>query len=196
MRIRSIIDVITNSSSEVFVFKLDDSLYPKANSICSFDEYPDLESIKKEVLGKYYYGWEDLYYKFGYNGPTPTNDIFSDPDIEKSEENWERYKNLYESLVGYAFLEIDRDSDECSEIRHIIHEDWVKKNILPIIEKLEIGKKYEVDLSIIEEFRETVWFIWEGKPEIIVHSDMYEDFKEINIKSLLCCSKLDTFHES
>ena len=195
VKIKSISDVRTNSSSETFVFKLDDPLYEKAKAIEEFDEYPTLDSIKKIVLNEYYSGWENEYSDEIYDGPTPVNDIFSDYEIDKTEENWEKYKNLYEPLVGNAFLMIDRDSNKCSEIKNILYQDYIKREIIPIVEKLKIGKRYSIRLNIYGPTDPLISFIWKGKPDIIVEGGYRKKPTKENIITILCLSVLDTLHE-
>ena len=59
MKIKSITDIITNSSSEVFCYKIDQEYedLKKAVPEMEFTEFRTLDDIKKFVTSKVYYGW-------------------------------------------------------------------------------------------------------------------------------------------
>jgi hypothetical protein len=60
MKIKSITDIITNSSSEVFCYKIDQEYedLKKAVPEMEFIEFRTLEDIRKFITSDDYYGWE------------------------------------------------------------------------------------------------------------------------------------------
>ena len=152
--IRSITDIITNSSSEAFIYKLDDPEYAelkdymlqkKALFSDTFIEIKSLDDVKPLVLNNYY-GWQDLMYDCcGYTPKPdwifPEKDIFGDiydlDDLMKEtgktkEELWEEYKHDYDPVVGYAYASLSNNSsegpiDEIEAIWDFYGEKYAKK---------------------------------------------------------------------
>lgn len=154
MKIKSILDVITNSSSEVFVFKLGDPLYEKAKEVTEFEEYHDLDSVKDLVFSCNFKGIPGI----------DVRDVFHDDyDYEEmTDENWEKYKEFYEPIIGHAILEIDRDSEECDAIRDILWQDEVEKVYVPVANGLKEGTKYKVTIKLCDDIEEEIEFTWKG----------------------------------
>lgn len=205
MQIRSITDVITNSSSETFIVKLNDPIYEKLKLIDDdFVEIPDLDSLKKIILSEDYSSWEDY---FGCEFEvTPNYDIFGqwlyDEDgneykLEKTEENWEKFKELYRNVVGKAILCIDRDSQAAQDINECFYRRHIEETIQPVIDSLKVGKSYSVKIkgyySGVEDI--IAKFKWEGNKSIEFITNTMKSPAEIDIEVLLNMSKLETLHE-
>lgn len=194
LKIKSISDVITNSSSEVFVVNLSCPLYEEIKKITDFTEFPNLESVKNFILSKDYYGWDSMFDDVNEIGnpdyDSPKYDVFK--DYNKTPENWEKYKNLYESLIGVAITKVNIDSDEYKRIKDVLYKDNFERTILPIIKKLIPGKKYIGDLKTGDQ---KVSFLWTGEKDVMVEGEKFKPFY-VDINILFELIKLDTIHEN
>lgn len=198
MKINSITDVITNSSSEVFIINLSDPLYQEIKKETEFLEFLDFDSLRDFILSDSYYCWNAMFsgseIEIGnpdYN--PPSYDVFeSYSDIEKTSENWEKYKDLYKGLLGIAVANLDRDSDECRRIHDILYRDHFKKNLSPVVEKFEPGKRYYGTLKTDDQ---EISFMWNGEEVVTVEGSKFNPF-QVNITTLLDLIKLDTIHEN
>ena len=196
MKIRSITDVITNSSSETFIINLKDPLYSEIKKEAEFKEFPDFDSLRDFILSDHYYGWNSMYGDaFEINNPnydSPRYDVFECEydEPKRTLENWEKYKELYKGLLGIGVLNLDRDSDECRKIHEILYKDNLKKNILPLVKDLIPGKRYYGNLRMDDQ---EVSFEWTGEDKVIVEGPKFKPF-EVNIVTLLELVKKDTLH--
>lgn len=131
MKIKSITDIITNSSSEVFCYKIDQEYegLKKAVPEMEFIEFKTLEDIRKFVISKDYYGWEfsgcEIQCSNGEeNVPEPEYDFYGYEGewlidkLKKSgktdDEIWDFFKVVYENILGYAFLYLGEGSRDVS----------------------------------------------------------------------------------
>lgn len=196
MKIKSISDVITNSSSEVFIINLSDPLYGELRKITEFKELPNLEAVRDIVLSKSYSSW-DLDFG-GSNGDVevgnpdyvpPRYDVFDHySDIERTPENWEKYKDLYKGVLGVAIQTLENDSEEYRKIKEILHRDYLEKNIYPVIEKLIPGKRYSGSLKTDKEIKAS--FVWTGEEKVTVEGPKFNSFTA-DIVTLLELIELD-----
>lgn len=123
IKIKSISDVITNSSTEVFVIKMDERFNAIKNNLeCSkyFEFFDDEETVKDYVIKLI----EDNNLCIIDNLLRNTVDIndsvdyfidiitFCLKDLKKTpEEIYDFFKNVFNQLVGYAWVE---EEDNCS----------------------------------------------------------------------------------
>lgn len=141
MKIKSITDIITNSSSEVFCYKIDQEYedLKKAVPEMEFTEFKTLEDIRKFVTSKDYYGWEFSGYEIQCsngeeNVPEPEYDFYSYDNewlierLKKSgktdDEIWDFFKVVYENILGYAFLYLGEGSRDVSWRNKFKKWDW------------------------------------------------------------------------
>lgn len=179
MKIKSITDVITNSSSEVFIISLSDPLYEKIKNITEFIEVRNLDSLKDFVLSKDYCGFDYMFDDVKEIGnpvyDLPRYDVFEDySEIERTLENWEKYKDLYKGLLGVAFTRLGYDSPEIKEIDDILFEDHFRKDLLPVIQGLVPGERYTSDLEIDNQ---EISFLWTGEDNITVEGPKFNAFQ-------------------
>ena len=143
MKIKSITDIITNSSSEVFCYKIDQEYEDLKKSVpeMEFTEFRTFEDIRKFVTSKDYYRWNFSGYEIQYsngeeNIPEPKYDLYSYDndwlidDLKKSgktdDEIWNFFKILYKNVLGYAFLYLDEESRNVSWRDKFEKWDWEK----------------------------------------------------------------------
>lgn len=142
MKIKSITDIITNSSSEVFCYKIDQEYedLKKAVPEMKFIEFRTLEDVRKFVASEDYYGWDiifdsDSQCNHGENCPEPDFDFYSCENewlildkLRKSgktdDEIWDLFKVFYENILGYAFLKLEEGSREVSWRDKFEKWDW------------------------------------------------------------------------
>lgn len=127
IRIKSITDVITNSSSSVYCIKMDEEFdelkkfMDDAGELSpdTFIELKTLEDVKKLIFSGEYEGWFDYT-----NGPSPKDDVFggSRDTVMKllakgltRDEIWEKLKHNYEPVLGYAFAEFFHEGYNSSD---------------------------------------------------------------------------------
>lgn len=196
--IRSITDIITNSSSEAFIYKLDDPEYAelkdymlqkKALFSDTFIEIKSLDDVKSLVINdNYYHGWQDLMYDCcGYTPKPdwifPEKDIFGDiydlDDLMKEtgktkEELWEEYKHDYDPVVGYAYASLSNNSsegpiDEIEAIWDFYGEKYAKK-LHEFFSGLKPGKIYSCHVKDDRNnpYEESDIFLWNLYPENFV----------------------------
>lgn len=196
MKIKSVSDVITNSSTEVFVIRTSDPLFSKLKDIIDeWDEFPDLESIRNVVLSEDYYRWDSIYsITTSINdcpAESPMYDVFE--TVERTPENWEKYKDLYKSVCGAAYLVIDRDQDKYMEVRDAILQDHIEKHILPIIETMIPGKKYSAYLKFENQ---KIEFLFSGDIEVVISGEYFNPYKVDLITLLNYLIKPESLHEN
>ena len=115
IKIKSVTDVITNSSTEVFLLKNTNAFKELNDSLCSLkaDYIFDTEEALKEYLSDCY---EDNSYKYEYlsnflaSNPLANYDfIYMVRDnLKKSfDETWEFVKSCYLPLIGYAVITVE-----------------------------------------------------------------------------------------
>lgn len=131
MKIKSITDIITNSSSEVFCYKIDQEYedLKKAVPEMKFTEFRTLEDVRKFVTSKDYYGWDiisdsESQCNHGESCPEPDYDFYSIDNewlidkLKKSgktdDEIWDFFKVAYTDIPGYAFLKLGEGSRDVS----------------------------------------------------------------------------------
>lgn len=122
IRIKSVSDVITNSSTEVFVNKVDDKFKEVVSKLgyLSFDYInteEDLKEIIRSCINNDYrsYGFlqnifEADFFKCDYDGYDVVNNLrFTIEELKHDnvDEIYEWYKPLFEQLIGYAYLMVE-----------------------------------------------------------------------------------------
>lgn len=200
MKIRSITDVITNSSSEVFIISTSNPLYQELKELGCFREFTDMESLREFILSDKYESWDLMTYggditEIGEIEYTPPRyDVFEyDSDIPRTTENWDKYKDLYRGLLGVAISRLSYDSALYHEVKDILYREHFEKDLLPVIHKFVPGKKYFGNLQGDDQ---EVSFIWTGDTdEVTVEGSKFKPF-EVNICTLLDQIKLETIHEN
>lgn len=158
IKIRSISDVISNSSNEAFCFKLDEDfekLQSKSGLGDLFTIIRNLNDVKKviwpEEEWKTYESWEDFTSRYaqcehGHKPcPKPIRDVFQEWETlrngdtngwdnlteEEKDELWEENKHLYEPVVGYAYALLNNEGgNPCiEEICNLWREIWANRQI-------------------------------------------------------------------
>lgn len=119
IKIKSISDVITNSSTEVFIIKMDDrfnSIKDKLNCYDDFVFFEDEEYVKKYIVQHIEDNdlW-DLDHLFdnmdlGWNF-RDVIEYCKDTAKKSAEEIYEFFKEQFNKLVGYAWVE---EADDCT----------------------------------------------------------------------------------
>lgn len=115
LKIKSITDVITNSSTEVFLLKNTNAFKELNDSLRSLkaDYIFDSEEGLKEYLSDAY---NDVYYKYDYlssfldSNPLANYDFVNivKNELKKSfDETWEFVKSCYLPLIGYAVISVE-----------------------------------------------------------------------------------------
>lgn len=118
LKVKSITDVITNSSTEVFLLKNDDAFKEFNNSLETLyaDYIFDTEEKVKEYLSESY---EGNTYRYEYlsefleTNPLANYDFIDmvKDELKKTyDETWEFVKSCYLPLVGYALIMVE---DNC-----------------------------------------------------------------------------------
>ena len=105
MKIKSRIDCITNSSTEVFICRTDSDLYQKLKDSLEFDYIFETEDdIKKVVLDDYLgYDLEEIRDYIDFFNISYDNQLSDYARKYKTpEETWEYFKNAYSNLLGKA----------------------------------------------------------------------------------------------
>ena len=123
MKIRSKSDVITNSSSEVFCFKIDSLEYKELKELIpeiEFTEFKTWDDIRNYVTSKEYWEWDLTKYaqcthgkgavepKFDFYGGYQYMDFRDDLRFagKTDDEIWEFFKFGYENVLGLAYYTI------------------------------------------------------------------------------------------
>lgn len=117
LKIKSITDVITNSSTEVFLLKNTNAFKELNDSLRSLkaDYIFDTEEALKEYLSDCYEGnWYKYEYLSNFLGSNPLANydfIYMVRDnLKKSfDETWEFVKSCYLPLIGYAVITVQDD---------------------------------------------------------------------------------------
>ena len=123
MKLRSITDVITNSSTEVFCYKLDDPEYQEIKRDIPWlywTEFKTEDDIKKLVMAPDYWGlsWTDsVQCDHGPEEALPLYDIMANYEFKEGlegkktpDEIWEFIKGFYiEGLIGKAVASFEND---------------------------------------------------------------------------------------
>jgi len=163
MKLRSITDVITNSSTEVFCYKIDDPEYKEIQRDIPWlywEEFKTEEDIKKIVMDPDYYGlsWDDgsIQNDHGPEKALPFYDIMSNDEFREGikgkktpDEIWEFVKGFYlEGLLGKAVAVFDNDCISDSQYQDI--EDFLdrkyKEKLSAHLSQFVPGDVLEVDL--------------------------------------------------
>ena len=163
MKIKSITDVITNSSTEVFCYKLDDPEYKeiqKAIPWLTWQEFKTEEDIKNFVMDSDYYGipW-DSYSVQKDHGPenaTPSFDIMNVWEFKENikdkktpEEIWEFIKDFYvEALLGKSvayFCNEGMSSNMYKNVTDFLDLKY-KEKLEKHLSQFKVGDILEVDL--------------------------------------------------
>lgn len=117
IKIKSITDVITNSSTEVFLLKNDDAFkeFNDSLELLKADYIFDSEEGLKEYLSDAY---DDVCYKYDYLSSFLDSNPLSDynficmvrDNLKKSfDETWDFVKSCYLPLIGYAVISVEDD---------------------------------------------------------------------------------------
>lgn len=107
--IQSISDIITNSSSEVFLTDSKPTIELLDKAGIDYFRFDTEEDIKNFVFGEYSYQLYEM------NEVLDYNPFYEDWNIEEllkyhtKEEIWEFYKPCYRELLGKVFVNVDRD---------------------------------------------------------------------------------------
>lgn len=115
LKIKSLTDVITNSSTEVFLLKNTNAFKELNDSLCSLkaDYIFDTEEALKEYLSDCYEGNS---YKYEYlsnfldSNPLANYDfiyIVKDNLKKSFDETWDFVKSCYLPLIGYAVITVE-----------------------------------------------------------------------------------------
>ena len=197
MKIKSITDVITNSSSEVFIISTSNPRYPEFKKLGCFEEFSDINSLRDFILSDKYESWDlltngDITEIGDFEYTRPRYDVFEyDSGIQRTYENWEKYKDLYRGLLGTAISKSYYDSPSCYEIKQLLYKEHFEKDLLPVIQKFIPGKKYTGNLSGDDQ---EVSFVWTGDTdEVTVEGSKFNPFK-VSITTLLDLIKLETLN--
>lgn len=133
LKIKSISDVITNSSTEVFVIKMDEKFNEIKNSLRCYKDFEFFENeeyvknfIIEHIKNNTLYELEDLFtckIDFGnFSGWEFFNLIeYCRDNLEKTpEEIYEFFKSVFNQLIGYAWVEEEDNwsTDIIDELRH------------------------------------------------------------------------------
>lgn len=140
IKVKSKTDVITNSSTEVFIFKMDKDYFDMKAWIKEQGQELDLwevntlDDLKETITDRDYKGWAwNDWWSTGNTDKIPLPD--EDPWEEKGnflydypgqtiDEIWEKTKHHYKDLVGYAFGSHDTECggrsliDDWKEMKH------------------------------------------------------------------------------
>lgn len=163
MKIKSITDVITNSSTEVFCYRIDDPEYKeiqKAIPWLNWHEFKTEEDIKNFVMDPNYYEipWNSYSVQVDH-GPeeaVPSCDIMSIwefreniKDKKTPDEIWEFIKSFYvEALLGKAVSYFANDGVSSSLYQNV--SDFLdlkyKEKLEKHLSQFKIGDILEVDL--------------------------------------------------
>ena len=162
MKLRSISDVITNSSTEVFCYKIDDPEYQeiqKAIPWLYWNEFNTEEDIKKLVMDPNYWGlpWTDgVQCDHGPEEAVPFYDIMANyefkerlKDKKTPDEIWEFIKGFYiEGLIGKAVSAFENDcipGTQYQEVSDFLDRKY-KEKIEAHLSQFMPGDILEVDL--------------------------------------------------
>lgn len=162
MKIRSITDVITNSSTEVFCYRIDDPVYQeiqKAIPWLDWDEFKTEEDIKKLVMDPNYWGlsWTDsVQNDHGPEEAVPFYDIMANYEFKEGikdkktpDEIWEFIKGFYlEGLIGKAVATFENDCishAQYQEIENFLNKKY-KEKLDAHLSQFVPGDILEVDL--------------------------------------------------
>lgn len=109
VEIQSVSDIITNSSSEVFITnnKRDIEILDKAG--ITYVKFDTEEDIRNYLFSEDSYNLEDLDEFVNYN---PFGNYFELEELLKihtKDEIWEFFKPLYTCLLGNVYVNVDRD---------------------------------------------------------------------------------------
>jgi len=162
MKIRSITDVITNSSTEVFCYKIDDPEYQeiqKSIPWLSWNEFKTEEDIKELIMDPDYWGlsWTDsVQNDHGPEEAVPLYDIMANYEFKEGikdkktpDEIWEFIKGFYiDGLIGKAVATFENDCISHTQYQEV--EDFLNKKYKEKLEKhlsqFVPGDILEVDL--------------------------------------------------
>lgn len=109
IEIQSVSDIITNSSSEVFITnnKRDIEILDQAG--ISYVEFYTEEDIKNYLFGEDSYCLDDLDEFVDYNPFGNYWELEELLKIHTKDEIWEFFKPLYMCLLGNVYVNVDRD---------------------------------------------------------------------------------------
>ena len=130
MKIKSKSDVITNSSNEVFCFKMDEDYEELKREIPEivFTEFKTWDDIRKYVTDENYWEWDLTRWaqcEHGEGAVEPKHDFYGGYENREfidalknsgktDDEIWEFFKEGYENILGYAFLYLGEGSRDVS----------------------------------------------------------------------------------
>lgn len=162
MKIRSITDVITNSSTEVFCYKIDDPEYQeiqKSIPWLSWSEFKTEEDIKELIMDPDYWGlpWTDsIQNDHGPEEAVPFYDIMANYEFKEGikdkktpDEIWEFIKGFYiDGLIGKAVATFENDCishSQYQEIENFLNKKY-KEKLEAHLSQFVPGDVLEVDL--------------------------------------------------
>lgn len=132
MKLRSVTDVITNSSTEVFCYKIDDPEYQEIKTAIPWlywDEFKTEDDIKEMVMDPSYWGipWGNPQNDHGPEQALPIYDIMADYGFKEGiegkktpDEIWEFIKEFYiDGILGKAVASFENDCISDSQYRDI-----------------------------------------------------------------------------
>lgn len=107
LNIQSISDIITNSSSEVFITDNKSTIELLDRAGIEYIKFDTEEDIKNYILSDYNsYLFNDI---LDYNPYSEEWEIEELLKYHTKEEIWEFYKPCYQELLGKVFVNVDRD---------------------------------------------------------------------------------------
>ena len=149
MKIKSKSDVITNSSNEVFCFKMDEDYEELKREIPEivFTEFKTWDDIRKYVTDENYWEWDLTRWaqcEHGEGAVEPKHDFYGGYENREfidalknsgktDDEIWDFFKIGYENILGLAYYVIGEGSFRPSWTEK--YDDWAWKKKLEKIEK-------------------------------------------------------------
>lgn len=108
IEIQSVSDIITNSSSEVFLTDSKPTIELLDRAGIEYVKFDTEEDIKNYIFSEsyYLYALDDI---LDYNPYSTEWEIEELLKYHTKEEIWEFYKPCYQELLGKAFVNVDRD---------------------------------------------------------------------------------------
>ena len=149
MKIKSKSDVITNSSNEVFCFKMDEEYEELKREVPEFvyTEFKTWDDIRKYVTDENYWEWDFTKWaqcEHGEGAVEPKHDFYGGYENREfidalkesgktDDEIWDFFKIGYENILGLAYYVIGEGENRPSWLEKYFN--WINKKKLEKIEK-------------------------------------------------------------